>query len=272
MQGRLLPKYQDRYQAHPVGYWQDEFPIAADLGLDCVEFIFDYNDYALNPLWSNQGNREIKNVIHETGVNVYSVCADFFMECPLHSNDKQGAEFSERILSKLIENANNLEIKDIVLPCVDQSSLSSEQDIALFKLQIEKVVPIAEKLGVNLCLETDLPPHAFSELLNDINSSSVTVNYDTGNSASLGYDCRKELRSYGDKITDLHIKDRSLGGGSVFFGDGDVDFKAFFPELRKLKFDGPVIMQVFRDAEGVTAFAEQLNLLCNVISKTNDIF
>ena len=22
MQGRLLPKYQDRYQAHPVGYWQ----------------------------------------------------------------------------------------------------------------------------------------------------------------------------------------------------------------------------------------------------------
>ena len=33
MQGRLLPKYKGRYQAHPVGYWQDEFPKAAELGL-----------------------------------------------------------------------------------------------------------------------------------------------------------------------------------------------------------------------------------------------
>ena len=31
MQGRLLPKYQERYQAHPVGYWQDEFAVAAEV-------------------------------------------------------------------------------------------------------------------------------------------------------------------------------------------------------------------------------------------------
>ena len=28
MQGRLLPKYNGRYQAHPVGYWQKEFEYA----------------------------------------------------------------------------------------------------------------------------------------------------------------------------------------------------------------------------------------------------
>ena len=28
MQGRLLPKYKNRYQAHPFGYWEDEFWIA----------------------------------------------------------------------------------------------------------------------------------------------------------------------------------------------------------------------------------------------------
>ena len=44
MQGRLLPKYHGRYQAHPVGYWKDEFPIASQLGLDSIEFILDYND------------------------------------------------------------------------------------------------------------------------------------------------------------------------------------------------------------------------------------
>ena len=50
MQGRLLPKYKGRYQAHPLGYWQDEFYIAKDLGLDCIEFILDYENAELNPL------------------------------------------------------------------------------------------------------------------------------------------------------------------------------------------------------------------------------
>ncbi len=34
MQGRLLPKYQGRYQAHPVGCWQDEFIVAREVGIE----------------------------------------------------------------------------------------------------------------------------------------------------------------------------------------------------------------------------------------------
>ena len=55
MQGRLLPKYQGRYQAHPTGYWQDEFSIAAELELDCIEFILDYKDAGRNPLMVPEG-------------------------------------------------------------------------------------------------------------------------------------------------------------------------------------------------------------------------
>ena len=36
MQGRLLPKYNGRYQAHPIGYWQNEFSIAAKYNLVCI--------------------------------------------------------------------------------------------------------------------------------------------------------------------------------------------------------------------------------------------
>ena len=42
MQGRLLPKYQGRYQAHPKGYWQEEFDLASEAGLDLTEFIIDF--------------------------------------------------------------------------------------------------------------------------------------------------------------------------------------------------------------------------------------
>ena len=33
MQGRLLPKYKGRYQAHPIDYWQKEFEIAKNIGI-----------------------------------------------------------------------------------------------------------------------------------------------------------------------------------------------------------------------------------------------
>ena len=59
MQGRLLPKYLGCYQAHPVDYWQKEFEIAKEIGLDCIEFILDYNDAEQNPLLKTGGVKEI---------------------------------------------------------------------------------------------------------------------------------------------------------------------------------------------------------------------
>ena len=49
MQGRLLHKYKGRYQAHPKDTWQDEFFLVQELGLDLIEFIFDYDDFVKNP-------------------------------------------------------------------------------------------------------------------------------------------------------------------------------------------------------------------------------
>ena len=69
MQVRLLPKIGGRYQAHPFGYWQDEFPIASKLGLDCIEFIFDYYKFGENPLMTTEGRGEIKEMTQCTGVD-----------------------------------------------------------------------------------------------------------------------------------------------------------------------------------------------------------
>ena len=62
MQGRLLPKYQGRYQAFPIEDWQDEFKIAKIFDLDLIEFILDFNDFEDNPLLNNDGIDLIKNL------------------------------------------------------------------------------------------------------------------------------------------------------------------------------------------------------------------
>lgn len=123
MQGRLLPKYQGRYQAHPVDYWTDEFVIAKQIGLDSIEFILDFNDLDKNPLMSEIGLLEIINISKSTGVSVKSICADYFMQNPLHSNSLEKIEEAISILKKLIINSSKIGIKDIVIPLVDQSSL-----------------------------------------------------------------------------------------------------------------------------------------------------
>jgi len=259
MQGRLLPKYNNRYQAHPVGYWQEEFNLARELGISYIEFILDFDDYYLNPLMSKSGIDEIVKSIDKSGVGVRSICADIFMEAPLHSEDDNVSQKSVEILLKLIQNASILGISDIVIPCVDQSALKSYSDQSRLINNLLRPVELASKCKINLALETDLAPFAFLNLINQFDSDAVKINYDLGNSASLGYDIIEEFEVYGDKISDIHIKDRFLAGGSVELGKGNVNFKVFFELFAKLDFKGPIIMQVYRDNEGVQIFKKQFD-------------
>jgi L-ribulose-5-phosphate 3-epimerase len=258
MQGRLLPKYKGRYQAHPFGYWQDEFPKAAKLGLDCIEFILDFNDAELNPLVRDDGPDEILLLSEKFGVKVLTVCADYFMEAPLHHPDEQIAAQSQRVLQRLLSNGGKLGLTDIVIPCVDQSRLIDDAAIERFIKRLRPLDEAAEKSGINLALESDLAPQPFAELLERLNSPRVTVNYDTGNSAALGYDPVEEMAYYGDRITDIHIKDRKLGGGSVLLGRGDAQFEKFFEALRPFNYARPFIIQAYRDDEGLVIFKQQL--------------
>jgi hexulose-6-phosphate isomerase len=86
----------------------------------------------------------------------------------------------------------------------------------------------------------------------------VTVNYDIGNSAALGYDPAEEIACYGSRITDIHVKDRERDGESVMLGTGDAQFERFFQALAPLDYKGPFIMQAYRDDEGVRVFQQQL--------------
>ena len=252
MQGRLLPKFEGRYQAHPVGYWQEEFPIAQNLGLDLIEFILDFNDVWENPLMHTDGLAEIKILTDTTGVQVRTVCADYFMGHPIKI--KSNKSESIRILSKLIENTSTLGVTDIVIPFVDESSISDEKD---FENTIEVLSEVLDSLkhhDLNLSLETDLDCLEFKKLLDRLSSPNIKVNYDIGNSASLGYQIEEEFEVYGNKISDIHIKDRVLHGNSVVLGEGNSNFEKLFQLIDLYSYNGPLIFQAYRDEEGLTIF------------------
>ena len=257
MQGRLLPKYKGRYQAHPKNTWQDEFFLAHKLGLDLIEFIFDYDDFSQNPLFSNNGINSIKKITEESGVGVQTVCADFFMVQPIHSIDKNKSQESIEVLKNLVDFSSKLNVTDIVIPCVDDSSFRNKKEIDVFVEKILELEILLEKLKINLCLETDLAPKNFLSLLNKFSSKNITVNYDIGNSVYKGFNFFEELNYFGKKITDVHIKDRTYRGNSVYLGKGDANFEGVFKSLKEFGYKGPLIMQAYRDEDGLEIFKKQ---------------
>lgn len=260
MQGRAAPKYMGHYQAHPVNYWQSEFEFASLHGFSQIEFIIDFDLWELNPLVSKRGIQEVNAYINQSNVNVASVCCDVFMDKSFHSNSSTVVSLAHEILTKIIETCSQTSIKILVIPCVDRSSFSDNKDIDRFIIEITSRLYELEKNDLRLSLETDLSPSDFKLMLDKL-PESVGVNYDTGNSASLGYSFIDEFNLYGSRINDVHLKDRKHGGGSVFLGTGDVDFEGILYQIKRLKYQGPIIMQAYRNEIGTDVLLSQFEYL-----------
>jgi L-ribulose-5-phosphate 3-epimerase len=250
MQGRLVPPEAGRFQSFPRARWRDEFALAAAAGLDTIEWIYDAYGEDVNPLASAPGILELDRLIKVHGVRIDSVCADWFMDFPLVGVDLESSEERWRRLDWLLRQCATLKINRVVVPFVDASAIRSAGDVATVAAGINSLSSVIEQTGVELHLETGLDPEGFAALLDRTAHPRVRVNYDSGNSASLGYRPRDEFAAYGARVGSVHLKDRRRGGGTVPFGAGDADFDDLFECLQKINYPGDFILQVARGAEG----------------------
>lgn len=249
MQGRLLPPFEGRFQAFPATCWRDEFHRARDAGLARIEWIYEVPNEAVNPLANDAGIAEMKRLIVETGVEVRSICADYYMTKQLvgagATIDREAVDH----LGWLIGRAAMLGVRYVVLPFVDASSLKSEAALDAAMTAIRHVLPVAEASEIELHFETDLPPAVFASLMARIAHPLVKVNYDIGNSASLGFDPTEELTSLAPWLGSVHVKDRVLGGSTVPLGTGNADFPTCFRLIGAAGFSGTFILQAARDPQ-----------------------
>lgn len=250
MHGRLTPPVGGRFQSFPVDTWREEFARARDAGLACIEWIYEVPGEDRNPLRTAEGVAEIKALVEETGVGVWSICADYYMDRHLVGPDGTANEENVDHLSFLIGQAASLGVTYIVLPFVDLSRLTSPAHVDGVVELLRELAPEAEAAGVELHLETDLSPAAFAALIAAINHPAVKVNYDIGNSASLGYDPNEELAAYGDRLGSVHIKDRVRGGTTQPLTTGSADFQSCFAQFKRVGFDRWFILQAARGEQG----------------------
>jgi len=266
LQVRLSPRIDGKIQAFPLNNWENEFKTAEEIGFTSIEWIVE-NPLDLNPLLSEVGIKKIKELIFNTNVKIDFICADVFMQEPI-KEDKESISDSRILLSKLIKESKKINAQYIEIPFVDNSSIKNKNYNYLidFFNSFEKELEIAE-MFINL--ETDLNPIAFRDLLNNLNPR-VGANYDIGNSASLGYDFKEEINSYGQRINNIHIKDRVLAGSTVEFGTGNADIEGVLNLLFDLNYDKGIIIQGARGPDDILTASSQLIYSKNIIKKLNN--
>jgi len=250
MQGRLVPPEGDTIQCFPRRRWRDEFSLAAEAGVDAIEWIYDRHGADINPLATDAGVNEMVALSRSSGTAVVSVCADYFLDFAITAaSPSQYQALVERLIW-LVQRCRAAGVRRIVLPFVDAARIATVPDRERALDILGRVVPVCEAVDVELHLETSLDPESYASLLEQVPSRWVRVTYDSGNSASLGYDVATEFAAYGDRVGSIHLKDRILNGGTVPLGSGDADLNSLFTQLRSRHFDGDLVLQIARGTPG----------------------
>ena len=266
MQGRLSPRIDGKIQAYPANTWQKEFEIAQEIGYAAIEWIVE-KPVETNALMTDSGKGEIKKVIASTGVRIDYVCADIFMQQPLVRMTEEVKSQNKDYLLEILKNAKEVGAIGVEIPFVDNSSIKNDKEKQEFIDVMQDAFKLAKDLDIKISLETDLSPIAFKELLEQIDLDFIQANYDIGNSASLGFDPEEELDAYGQRILNVHVKDRKLGGTTVPLGTGNAKIGLVIQKLQVFGYSGGLTMQAARGVNDVETAKEQLNYVRNLLKK-----
>ena len=255
MQGRLSPLVDGRIQAFPWSCWQDEFAAAERHQFRLMEWTLDQERLYENPLLTPAGQAEITHLRQKHGVEIASLTGDCFMQSPFWKTGGSKCIELQNDFRAVARACSKVGISMIVLPLVDNGRLetSAEEDVLVDFLQGE--VKLLNELRVKVAFESDFAPVELARFIERLEPAIFGVNYDIGNSASLGMNPTEEIGAYGHRIVNVHIKDRMLGGTTVPLGTGSADFEAVFAGLARTAYAGNYILQTARAADGDHAAA-----------------
>ena len=246
MQGRLSPMTNNLIQSFPWESWENEFIEASQNKFYLIEWTLDEKDLYDNPIMNNEGHKKILLLCKNNLIKINSLTADCMMQKPFWKAEYKNRKELQKDFVNVIISCSRLKLKYIVVPLVDNGSIETkEQEIVLINFLLANLEFI-NKCKIKIIFESDFKPSRLEEFINKLSSPTFGINYDMGNSASLGYNVNDEFIAYGDRIYNVHVKDRLLKGKTVFLGNGNVNFDKVFKCLKSIEYKGDLILQTAR--------------------------
>lgn len=266
MQGRLSPIVDNKIQSFPWNNWQQEIETASKNNINIIEWTIDDDRLYENPLLTDKGRKEINYLTKKNKVKIPSLTGDCFMQNPFWKTHGEHKKKLQDDFINILYACKKTSISIILIPLVDNGSIENqEQEEELFAFLSSKKKLIKE-LSLRVCFESDFPPQKLNKFISRYDKQVFGINYDTGNSSAMGFNPYEEFEEYGDRIINIHIKDRPLGGATVPLGDGNADLDGILSLLKKYNYNDNLILQTARSYSG-----EHLGVLLKYHKMIKDI-
>ena len=243
IQGRTIPSENKEIQTFPFKNWLSEFENLQELKIRKLQWIYENSYSKKNPLIFPKFLKKISYIRSKHNVYVNSVCADEFIRKPLIKRKGLNSKAIDDLI-KLLTILKNYNIEYIVVPFIDKSSIKNfNYEKYLFEF-LKLIYPIVKAINMEIHIESDIENKKIATIINLLKfSKHIKINFDSGNTVSLGFDLKKEIVESFGLIGSVHIKDRIIGGSTVPLGYGNVDFDILFKTLKKINYKGEFVIQ-----------------------------
>ncbi len=254
VQGRLTQSPSGRLQWFPQESWQDEFSAASDIGIDYIELIAEVQHNVNNPIWTDEGIGQIKQLVKKNDLTLHALCNDYIVEHSFLDEDVIQQNID------LIEQEKKLGIEKYIMPFFESSELSAN-NMQDYVEPLKRVSKVAYSGNITVCLETILTGQELIKLLKLIDLPNVKVVYDTGNRVAFGHDLASDIRLLSDYIAHVHIKDKNSDNENVLLGTGLVNFENVFDALHDINYSGPFTFETTRGSNPIETAKYNMSLV-----------
>lgn len=239
MLGRLFPESTTKYNIFPKK-WRNEFISSKKIGFNYIEFLFDEDLSKINPIHSHNFKKILNNSI-KTKQKTYSIVINFFAKKNFFSDIK----FSKKIIKNVIYACKKINIKMIVFPLLEKSSVDKEKLNQFLKIMYEEIKNTNLFCAVEMDNKTNLndKKRLFSKYF-----PKIGICYDTGNSISDNTKFDHEIIKLGKLINHVHLKDKiriKKKYFNTYLGEGKLNFNKLKYALNKIKYRKKITFECY---------------------------
>jgi L-ribulose-5-phosphate 3-epimerase len=201
---------------------------------------------------SHMSQEEVLAAFKETGLSAASVCCATHWKNPLSDPSADVRAIGVRGLEQALRDAKAYGATSVLLvPAVVNKQVTYKEAYVRSQIEIRKVLPMAQELGVKIAVENVwnhflLSPLEAERYIDEFESNAIGWHFDIGNVITFGWPAQW-IGILGKRIQKLHIKEYSLAkrdktgpnsGFDVKFLEGDNDWPAVMKALDEIGYQG----------------------------------
>lgn len=231
----------------------------AQLGFDGVEIMCDrphlyppdFNDDALASIKETLGEKGL----HVTNLNSFTLFAvgDTYLPSWIEP-EAERREIRVRHTIDCLKVAKALGAGNISIPPGGplEAGMSRGRAFKLFYEGLDKVMPVAEELGIKVLVEPE--PHLlmertseFKPFISDIRSDMIGLNFDIGHFYCAGEDPAEAFETLFEWVGHMHVEDiaPTREHNHLIAGKGAIDFENIFRVMARMGYGGDISLELY---------------------------